>query len=99
MLFTVFRENLYASSVIEVEPDQQVVSTGPYSIVRHPLYLGAILMLLFTPLALGSCWALVPFLAIGAFVVLRLLNEERFLLEALKGYKDIANTLKQPATA
>lgn len=87
VIFLVFKENIYASSIIEVGKDQKVVTTGLYSLVRHPMYMGAIIMFLFTPLALGSYWALIPFLIMSLFIVIRLLNEEEFLLKELPGYQ------------
>jgi protein-S-isoprenylcysteine O-methyltransferase Ste14 len=54
IVFLVFKENSYAAGVIEVGKEQKVISTGPYAIVRHPMYTGALLMLCFVPLALGS---------------------------------------------
>ena len=87
MIFLVLRENRYASRIIEVERDQEVISTGPYAIVRHPMYLGASLMYLFSPLALGSYWAIIPsFLMIPVFVA-RIRNEEKILERGLKGYQ------------
>jgi len=88
IVFLVFRENTYTSAIIEVADQQRVVSTGPYAVVRHPMYSGALLMMVFTPLAVGS-WASVPFvlplvLVIGA----RLLAEEKFLASRLPGYED-----------
>ncbi len=50
----VMKENSFASRTVQVEEGQRVISTGPYRLVRHPMYFGAVLMLLFTPLALGS---------------------------------------------
>ena len=85
----VFKENPYASRIIEVEKGQTVVTTGPYRIVRHPMYLGTILMYTFTPLALGSYWAIIP--AVGLLVpllVARIINEEEVLMRELKGYKE-----------
>jgi protein-S-isoprenylcysteine O-methyltransferase Ste14 len=84
--FLVVRENRYAASTIEVAEGQTVVTTGPYAIVRHPMYSGAILTLLGAPLALGSWWGLLftP-LFIGWFAW-RLLNEEQFLRASLEGY-------------
>jgi len=87
-VFFVLRENSYASRIIEVEKDQKVITTGPYAIVRHPMYSGVLLMLLFTPLALGSYWALIFFLPLLPLIVLRLLNEEEVLLRELLGYKE-----------
>lgn len=54
LIILVFKENSYASTIIQVEEMQQVIKTGPYSIIRHPMYLGLLFILLFTPLALGS---------------------------------------------
>ncbi len=84
----VFRENRFASRVVEVEQDQQVTSTGPYAIVRHPMYLGMTLMYMATPLALGSYWALVPAAAVIPTLVARILNEEKVLVRDLRGYPE-----------
>ena len=91
IIFRVFKENTYTSSIIEVGAEQKVITTGPYAIVRHPMYSGAILMFLFTPMALGSYWA-IPF-AFGVIVVIvfRLLDEEKYLLKNLEGYKQYCN--------
>jgi protein-S-isoprenylcysteine O-methyltransferase Ste14 len=87
-VFLVLRENSYASRIIEVEKDQKVITTGPYAIVRHPMYLGVLVMYLFTPLALGSYWAFPFFLPLIPLLVSRLLNEEEILLRELPGYKE-----------
>lgn len=84
----VFKENRYASTVIQVEKEQQVITTGPYAIVRHPMYLGLIIMMLFTPLALGSYWAILPALLCVPLNVLRIFSEEEMLLRDLPGYPD-----------
>jgi protein-S-isoprenylcysteine O-methyltransferase Ste14 len=91
--FFVVKENRYAASTIKVVEGQTVVSTGPYAIVRHPMYSGAILVFLGTPLALGSWWGLLftP-LFIGGFAW-RLLDEERFLRANLRGYDEYARTV------
>lgn len=82
----VFRENSYASSIIEVNDEQVVVSTGPYRFVRHPMYAGGLVMFFFTPIALGSLWGLLPATGLLITFVLRLLDEERFLRLHLSGY-------------
>jgi len=82
----VFRENSYASRVIEVTEQQQVIDSGPYALLRHPMYLGAIVMYIFSPLALGSWWAMIPALAIIPVLVMRIQNEEALLLRDLPGY-------------
>lgn len=87
-IILVFKENSYASTVIQVEKEQRVITTGPYAIVRHPMYLGLILMMLFTPLALGSFWAIIPALLIIPMNVFRIAGEEDVLLRDLPGYKE-----------
>jgi len=88
IVFFVFRENTYTSGIIEVREDQRLVSTGPYRIVRHPMYAGALLMLGFIPLALGSFVALVFFVPMLVVIVWRLVDEEHHLAERLAGYED-----------
>jgi len=87
-VFFVLRENSYASRIIEVEKGQKVITSGPYTIVRHPMYLGVLLMYLFTPIALGSYWAIIFFLPLVPLIVFRLLNEEEVLLRELPGYEE-----------
>jgi protein-S-isoprenylcysteine O-methyltransferase Ste14 len=87
-VFLVFKENSYTSRIVEVEKGQKVISTGPYSIVRHPMYSGMCVMFLFTPLALGSWWALVVFIFLPVVLIFRILNEESVLLKDLEGYKE-----------
>jgi protein-S-isoprenylcysteine O-methyltransferase Ste14 len=84
----VFRENSYTSGVIEVGKDQKVISTGPYAVVRHPMYAGAFIMLLGIPPALGSWWAFVFVFLLLAAIVWRLLDEEKFLSKNLPGYAE-----------
>ncbi|MGJ7922306.1 methyltransferase family protein [Neobacillus sp. LXY-4] len=87
-IFVVFKENSYASTVIQVENEQHVITTGPYSIVRHPMYLGIVIMSLFLPLALGSYFAIIPMLFIIPTMLFRIKNEEDVLLRELRGYKE-----------
>jgi len=82
------RENHYASRIVEVEMGQRVVTTGPYAIVRHPMYLGVLLMFLLTPVALGSWWAAIPALPFVPVLVARIRNEEQLLAKELKGYQE-----------
>ncbi len=84
----VYRENTYTSATVEVAPDQGVISTGPYAIVRHPMYASALLYLCGTPLALGSYVGFVPLAAMLPFLLWRLLDEERMLARELPGYVD-----------
>ncbi|MGE5627976.1 MAG: methyltransferase family protein [Solirubrobacterales bacterium] len=88
IVFLVFKENTYTSAIIEVDENQKVISTGPYGYVRHPMYSGALLMMLFTPIALGSYFALIGAVILIYVIVLRLFDEEKFLSENLKGYKE-----------
>jgi protein-S-isoprenylcysteine O-methyltransferase Ste14 len=86
IVFLVFNENNYASGIIETSKDQKIISTGPYSVVRHPMYTGALLMLLFTPIALGSFFGVLFFLPMLFVIIWRLRGEEAFLLKNLPGY-------------
>jgi len=88
IIFFVFRQNSYASRIIEVDEEQQVISTGLYALVRHPMYVGVLIMYIPTPLALGSYWGLIPFALLPLSMALRILNEEKVLSENLKGYKE-----------
>jgi len=88
LIFLVYRENTFTSATIEVAEDQKVISTGPYAIVRHPMYASAFLYLLGTPLALGSYWGLVPIAAMIPLIIWRLLDEEHFLARHLPGYTE-----------
>jgi len=93
-VFLVFRENSYTSRIVEVEMEQKVISTGPYSIVRHPMYLGMSIMFLFTPLALGSWWALIVFIFLPFVLIYRIFNEESLLIKELPGYKEYCQRMR-----
>jgi protein-S-isoprenylcysteine O-methyltransferase Ste14 len=84
----VYRENPFTSATIEVAQGQRVISTGPYAVVRHPMYASALVYLLGTPLALGSYWALLALVFMLPFLLWRLLDEERVLARELPGYTD-----------
>ena len=86
-IFLVFKENSYAGRTVQVDKGQRVISTGPYAIVRHPMYLGQIVMYLSTPIALGSYAAFPLFLLTIPIIVYRLLDEEELLKRELPGYK------------
>ena len=85
-IFLVFRQNTYSSATIELAANQKVIDSGPYSLLRHPMYAGALLYLLGTPLALGSYWGLVPFVAVIPFLIWRIFDEEMMLTRELEGY-------------
>lgn len=93
-IFFVFRENRYAATIIQVEKEQQVIATGPYAVVRHPMYTGLLLMQLFIPLALGSYWALILAVLFIPANLFRIEKEEKVLLRDLPGYADYC--LKTP---
>jgi protein-S-isoprenylcysteine O-methyltransferase Ste14 len=85
-VFVVFRENTFTSSIIEVAAEQRVIDSGPYAVVRHPMYSGALVLVAGIPMALGSLFGLAAFPPFAAVIVWRLLNEERFLVGHLPGY-------------
>jgi protein-S-isoprenylcysteine O-methyltransferase Ste14 len=87
-IFLVFRENSFTSATIELAPDQKVVSTGPYAVVRHPMYATALVMLLGIPIALGSLWGIFVFVAFVPALLWRLFDEEKFLVKNLPGYRE-----------
>jgi protein-S-isoprenylcysteine O-methyltransferase Ste14 len=87
-IFFVFRENTFTSATIELAPDQSVISSGPYALVRHPMYAGALVMLLGIPIALGSWWGALVVVAILPALIWRLIDEEQFLARNLPGYTE-----------
>ncbi len=93
-ILRVFKVNSFASRVVEVDRGQNVITTGPYALVRHPMYLGVAVMYFFTPLALGSFWAMLPCLLIVAILVPRILNEEKVLSAELEGYKEYTQQVR-----
>jgi protein-S-isoprenylcysteine O-methyltransferase Ste14 len=88
IIFFVFKQNSYASRIVEVDKNQKVISTGLYGIVRHPMYMGVLIMFIPTPAALGSYWGLMPMATIPLAIVFRIMNEESVLREDLPGYKE-----------
>jgi protein-S-isoprenylcysteine O-methyltransferase Ste14 len=90
----VFRANSFAAPQVRIQAEQVVVTTGPYGVVRHPMYSAAILYFIGVPLMLGSCWALLPVpLFIAAFGA-RAIGEERVLRQSLAGYDAYANKVR-----
>jgi protein-S-isoprenylcysteine O-methyltransferase Ste14 len=88
MAYRVFRENSFGSATVEIAQDQQVISTGPYAIVRNPMYSSAALYFIGMSLALGSYWGLIPAILTILGLVWRLFDEEKFLAQNLPGYMD-----------
>jgi len=88
MVSRVFKANSFASATVEIADDQKVISTGPYAIVRNPMYASAAVFLVATPLALGSYWGLVAAVLTTLGLVWRLFDEEKFLAQNLPGYKE-----------
>jgi protein-S-isoprenylcysteine O-methyltransferase Ste14 len=93
-IIRVFKENSYASRIIEVEKEQKVISSGPYSIIRHPMYLGVAVMYSASPLALSSWYALIPAIMVIPVLVARILNEEIVLSRDLPGYFEYIQKVK-----
>ena len=94
LLFYVFKQNTFLSATIEVQEKQQVISTGLYGIVRHPMYTGAFILLLFTPIALGSYYGLFLALILVAVIVYRAIDEEKELKKNLFGYQEYCKKIK-----
>jgi protein-S-isoprenylcysteine O-methyltransferase Ste14 len=94
VIFLVYRENTFTSATIEVAEGQRVISTGPYAIVRHPMYAGGSLLFLGTPLALGSYWGLLAFVVALPALIWRLLDEEKFLSRNLPGYTEYCGRVR-----
>jgi protein-S-isoprenylcysteine O-methyltransferase Ste14 len=86
IVFLTFRENTFTAGTIEVAEGQHVIESGPYAVVRHPMYAGALVMTAGVPLALGSWWGLIPAALLVPVLVWRLLREEIFLAANLPGY-------------
>jgi protein-S-isoprenylcysteine O-methyltransferase Ste14 len=84
--FFVFKENSYGASTIQVVEGQQVISTGLYALVRHPMYMGVLVMVIGVPLALGSWWSLGIIALSVPVLVVRILDEEKLLRKDLPGY-------------
>jgi protein-S-isoprenylcysteine O-methyltransferase Ste14 len=93
-VFLVFKENTFTAGTVQVETEQKLVSSGPYAIIRHPMYAAAFVMLVGVPLALDSLWGLMPVAIIMVVIVLRLFDEEKLLLEELPGYKEYSARVK-----
>lgn len=94
LLFFVFKQNTFLSATIEIQEKQHVISTGLYGVVRHPMYTGALILLLFTPIALGSLYGLLPVAVLAVVIAYRAIDEERALMQDLIGYKEYTEKVK-----
>lgn len=94
IIFFVMRENSFASKGLMIHKGQEVITTGPYALVRHPMYIGAIIMSISIPLTLGSLIGLIPAIFVPFIFVLRIRNEEEMLLRELKGYDEYQKKVK-----
>ncbi|HUI79459.1 MAG TPA: isoprenylcysteine carboxylmethyltransferase family protein [Bryobacteraceae bacterium] len=94
VVFLVFKENSFASATIEIAAEQKVVSTGPYSLVRHPMYLGSVILFLGMPVALGSWWGLFVLIPLTLQLMRRLRDEEALLVRSLPGYAEYQMKVK-----
>jgi protein-S-isoprenylcysteine O-methyltransferase Ste14 len=92
--FFVLKENSYGASTIQTTKDQRVISTGPYALVRHPMYAGVLVMMIGVPLALGSWWALAVLALLLPMLMWRILDEEKMLKEELTGYVEYAHKVR-----
>jgi protein-S-isoprenylcysteine O-methyltransferase Ste14 len=88
MVFRVFKENSFGSATVEIVDDQKVISSGPYAIVRNPMYASAAVYFIGTSLALGSYWGLIASILTILGLVWRLFDEEKFLAQNLPGYME-----------
>ncbi len=88
IVFATFRANTFTAGTIEIADDQHLVDSGPYAVIRHPMYAGALILIAGIPLALGSWWGLVPAGLLVPVIVWRLIREETFLAANLPGYAD-----------
>lgn len=94
MYAEVMRENVYLSRTIEVQDGQQLIDTGLYAVVRHPMYSATIVMYLAIPLVLGSLWALLLMSFYPFVIVKRIQNEEQLLALELSGYSEYQKRVK-----
>lgn len=94
MYAIVMMQNAYAARVIKVETNQSVIDTGLYSVVRHPMYTACLLLFLAMPIVLGSFIAIIPMLLFPIGLVMRIKNEEAFLVTELAGYKEYIKRTK-----
>ncbi|MEA3276540.1 MAG: isoprenylcysteine carboxylmethyltransferase family protein [Pseudomonadota bacterium] len=96
LVFRVLRENPFLSRVVEVQRERshRVITTGPYRVVRHPMYTGVVVLFFCIPLALGSLWSLIPAALLAALIIVRIPLEEKTLHAELEGYSAYAGRVQ-----
>ena len=94
IIFLVYKENAFASATIEVYPEQKVITTGLYGLVRHPMYMGGLFLFVGMCLALGSWWDFLVFLLIVPTLIWRIFDEEKLLARELPGYLGYRNKVR-----
>jgi protein-S-isoprenylcysteine O-methyltransferase Ste14 len=94
IIFFVYKENTFASATIELYPEQKVISTGLYALVRHPMYMGGLFLFVGIPLSLGSWWGLFGTIPLLLAVVGRIFDEEKFLAKNLPGYAEYRDRVR-----
>lgn len=94
IVFLVFKENTFTSATVEVAADQRIVSSGPYSTVRHPMYIGALILTLGIPLALASWWGMATIVPMTLVIVRRVCDEEELLSRELAGYREYRHRVR-----
>jgi protein-S-isoprenylcysteine O-methyltransferase Ste14 len=94
LVFRTMQVNSFLSRVIEVAENQKVIDTDVYGIVRHPMYVGVVVLYVISPIVLGSWWAVIPALVIIPVIIFRILDEEIALEKDLPGYKEYKQRVK-----
>lgn len=90
LFFRSYADNTFVSALVRIQAErkQRVVSTGVYGFVRHPMYLGGILLFIGTPMLLGSMYGLIIGILISFLLAGRIIGEERMLVKELDGYAE-----------
>jgi protein-S-isoprenylcysteine O-methyltransferase Ste14 len=94
--YRVFNENSFSFATVKIGKDQKVIPTGPYAIVRNPMYSSAAVYFIGMSLALGSYWGLIPAILTVLGLVWRLFDEEKYLAENLPGYRQYCAKVRRP---